>query len=183
MKMKNIYFQICINILLFISISLILSSNQLFKTYSLVIKLIYIISSVVIGDYFLYLFFKPKISQINYYVALFFYVIILLITLFYRKEQKEYLITDGFYIIKWLKLILINKIVFYNLIGNIILFIPLGFFNKNHSLKYLFIAFIIIILIEFLQYITKRGVFDIIDIVLNIIGVLIGFLLTQKEEK
>ena len=32
-----------------------------------------------------------------------------------------------------------------------------------------------IIIVEFLQYITRRGVFDIDDIVLNSLGVFIGF--------
>lgn len=67
-----------------------------------------------------------------------------------------------------------------NLFGNIIVFIPFGFlgilYSKFNNFKTLIIYFLSgIIIVEFLQYITRRGVFDIDDIVLNSLGAFIGF--------
>jgi len=68
-----------------------------------------------------------------------------------------------------------------NLIGNIILFVPLPsllyFLVKVKSFKSIFLfSFFSSVAIEFIQYIFKRGVADIDDIILNSLGALIGVL-------
>jgi len=72
------------------------------------------------------------------------------------------------------------KTIVINVFGNIIMFIPFGFlgivFKKLNSFKRLIINFLsVIIIIESFQYFTRLGVFDIDDIILNTIGVAIGF--------
>ena len=67
-----------------------------------------------------------------------------------------------------------------NIIGNIFVFIPFGFlgifFEKLKKAKFLFPVFILgICFIEFLQFITKRGYAEIDDVILNTMGVAIGF--------
>ena len=67
-----------------------------------------------------------------------------------------------------------------NLLGNIIMFIPFGFLGwlnaKYFSFKKLILDFLsALIIVEALQYLTRLGVFDIDDLVLNSLGVLIGF--------
>lgn len=67
-----------------------------------------------------------------------------------------------------------------NILGNILLFIPFGFlgilFEKLKKAKFLFPIFILgISFIEFLQFFTKRGFAEIDDVILNTIGVAIGF--------
>lgn len=67
-----------------------------------------------------------------------------------------------------------------NIIGNIVVFIPFGFlgliFEKLKKAKFLFSVFILgISFIEFLQFITNRGYAEIDDVILNTIGVAIGF--------
>ena len=67
-----------------------------------------------------------------------------------------------------------------NIIGNIVVFIPFGFlgivFEKLKKAKFLFPVFILgICFIEFLQFITKRGYAEIDDVILNTMGVAIGF--------
>ena len=67
-----------------------------------------------------------------------------------------------------------------NIIGNIFVFIPFGFlgifFEKLKKAKFLFPVFILgICFIEFLQFITKRGYAEIDDVILNTMGVVIGF--------
>ncbi|MEC5235845.1 VanZ family protein [Bacillus mycoides] len=72
-------------------------------------------------------------------------------------------------------------IVLMNTLGNIIIFIPFGFllpllFKQINNVKMaskIFIKFIL--LIESLQLLTFTGVFDIDDIILNMLGALIGY--------
>lgn len=72
------------------------------------------------------------------------------------------------------------KTILINILGNILMFTPFGFlgivFPKLSDFKTLIINFLsVIILIESLQYFTRLGVFDIDDIILNTVGVAIGF--------
>lgn len=67
---------------------------------------------------------------------------------------------------------------FKNIIANILVFIPLGFFVSNKNSKNVFKALIIclgvILSIELIQLFFKIGFFDVDDIILNFIGSLIG---------
>lgn len=130
-----------------------------------------------------------KITKTNYiylyaiiYVII--YVILLYLVLFNREKFDESIYSDGTYITKWIKLIFTNKVVFINLIGNILIFIPLGIFLKYFKIRFISAFVIIIILvisIETLQYLTKRGIFDIMDIFLNSIGASIGYMLIRNR--
>lgn len=68
-----------------------------------------------------------------------------------------------------------------NLAGNIILFIPIGiylpfFMGRARKLgAALLFMMLILLLIESIQLVTRRGVFDIDDFILNMSGALIGF--------
>jgi glycopeptide antibiotics resistance protein len=77
-----------------------------------------------------------------------------------------------------------------NIIGNLIVLIPFGFllpiaFPKQLDRldKLLFASIIGISLIELLQLVFKLGVFDIDDIILNSVGVLIGFLILKVVQQ
>jgi len=67
----------------------------------------------------------------------------------------------------------------YNLLGNIAVFIPLGFlipFIIGRKLKKtILISFCIIVFAELMQLASRLGVFDIDDIFLNLIGCLVGY--------
>lgn len=75
---------------------------------------------------------------------------------------------------------------FINIICNIILFIPFGFFGTIFSrfryLKWNLIFFwIALFIIEFLQYFTGKGTADVDDFILNSKGVVLGnYLLNSK---
>ena len=126
-----------------------------------------------------------KITKTNYiYLYAIIYVILLYLVLFNREKFDESIYSDGTYITKWIKLIFTNKVVFINLIGNILIFIPLGIFLKYFKIRFISAFVIIIILvisIETLQYLTKRGIFYIMDIFLNIIGASIGYMLIRNR--
>ena len=75
--------------------------------------------------------------------------------------------------ISWFEII---KIV----VGNVIMFIPFGFlgwfFPQLKDLKSLVIAFVSsIVIVEALQYFSRLGVFDVDDIILNTLGVYLGW--------
>ena len=70
-----------------------------------------------------------------------------------------------------------------NLLGNIIPFIPFGFFlpitykKFSSAIKVLSIGLVSIVLIEIFQFFTKLGSFDVDDIILNMIGIVCGYLM------
>ncbi len=71
----------------------------------------------------------------------------------------------------------------YNVIGNILLFIPLGFciplfFNKKNKLsKVILYGFTASLTIEVLQLFTPYSITDIDDIIFNTLGTVIGFII------
>lgn len=92
------------------------------------------------------------------------YFLFLIWILLFRETNKG--INFDFYLIKWIYL-LDNKIVFKNIIGNFLLFMPLGLIiKKNRLIK----GILIILIFENLQYILEKGILDIVDIFLNYLG-------------
>lgn len=73
----------------------------------------------------------------------------------------------------------------YNLLGNIVPFMPFGLllpmaFKKINSFWKVFgIGLVVDLCIEVFQYITKIGSFDVDDIILNMTGITLGYLLTK----
>lgn len=72
---------------------------------------------------------------------------------------------------------------FINLAGNVVMFVPLGFFipcvfrkadSFRHSMLY---ALITIVCVEIIQLVTLLGSLDVDDLILNMIGVAIGYLI------
>ncbi len=74
-----------------------------------------------------------------------------------------------------------------NIVGNILMFIPFGFFTsyylKLDKKRYIFyLALIVSIVIELIQLKIGRA-FDVDDIILNIVGSLFGYFLYRKMDK
>ena len=73
-----------------------------------------------------------------------------------------------------------------NLVGNVVMFIPLGFllpkvFSKqNRFYKVLLTTTAAITLVELVQYVTLLGSCDIDDLILNVIGAAIGYGIYKK---
>lgn len=73
------------------------------------------------------------------------------------------------------------EIPFRNLLGNIVLFVPLGVFlpllfrSMEKLQKWLPALLVILLSIEAVQLLTRRGSFDIDDLILNTFGAVIGF--------
>lgn len=71
-----------------------------------------------------------------------------------------------------------------NLLGNIILFLPLGmllpFLYRQANWKYALAAgFVVSLSIEVLQIILHKGTFDVDDMLLNTLGVFVGYILLK----
>ena len=70
-----------------------------------------------------------------------------------------------------------------NLLGNIIPFVPFGFllpitYKKfSSTISVFFTGLASILLIEIFQFFTKLGSFDVDDIILNMIGIVCGYLI------
>ena len=78
-----------------------------------------------------------------------------------------------------------TKIAIRNLAGNLFLFLPFGFylpfFTKKMKRLSIFIITVagLIIIIEVMQGITRRGSIDVDDLILNLLGAFIGFMLCK----
>lgn len=114
-----------------------------------------------------------------------FYTLFLLYLMFFGSGRSQYDInivrlipmfsTAGF-----VKETILWKTIIINIFGNILMFVPFGFlgivFPKLNNFWILIFDFLFaIIIVESLQYFTRLGVFDIDDVILNTIGVAIGF--------
>ncbi|KFC21216.1 teicoplanin resistance protein VanZ [Epilithonimonas lactis] len=114
-----------------------------------------------------------------------FYTIFLLYLMFFGFGRSQYDInivrlSPLISTFSFVKETILWKTIVINVFGNIIMFTPFGFlgigFPNLNDFKTLMINFLSgIIIIESLQYFTRLGVFDIDDIILNTIGVVIGF--------
>lgn len=72
-----------------------------------------------------------------------------------------------------------------NILGNILMFVPFGFLGLLHkkyqNFKTLFITFFsVLIIVETLQYFTRLGVFDVDDLILNTLGLYLGYFIFMK---
>ena len=71
---------------------------------------------------------------------------------------------------------------FINLAGNVLLFIPAGwllpklFAKQRNFFVFFFSCLVMILLIETLQLFTLLGSFDVDDVILNLAGMLLGFI-------
>ena len=146
---------------------------------------------------------KIRMKKLTYGIILAIYIIMVLnITIFARQMHKFNL--NGFrnlykyggfniipfktildYIINYRKYYL--KTILINTVGNIIIFMPVQYlimkvFDKLSFKKYLWIDLILLFMIEFLQLITDCGVFDVDDIILNLVGMEIIQIIVFKRK-
>ena len=61
---------------------------------------------------------------------------------------------------------------------NLILFIPIGYWLKRLKINSaLLMSFLLVTSIELLQFFSHRGIFDVVDILINTIGIMIGYII------
>jgi glycopeptide antibiotics resistance protein len=82
-----------------------------------------------------------------------------------------------------------SRVIFINIVANIITFIPLGFFlcllfkRFRKPFNMALCSFIVIAIIEIMQFVLNVGVFDVDDIVLNTAGCLLGYVIYRIMKK
>ena len=76
-----------------------------------------------------------------------------------------------------------------NLVGNVVMFIPLGIFfpgifmKKPNVLGCLFAVACTIVLVEFVQLVTLLGSLDVDDLILNLSGAFVGYVIWRIRNK
>lgn len=76
-----------------------------------------------------------------------------------------------------------------NLLGNVIMFVPMGIFlpsmfkSKRNILNFIVTVIVMISMVEVIQLFTLLGSCDIDDLILNVVGATIGFLLWKYVHK
>ncbi|ABP66456.2 VanZ family protein [Caldicellulosiruptor saccharolyticus DSM 8903] len=137
----------------------------------------------------LHLIFNGKLYYFMLDILFTSYIVLVISLSFFRISRSEHYINFN-----------LNEIINYSLsqiIENFILYLPAGFYLsfriKNKPKITIFIFLVWIIVVELLQFLTKRGVFDILDIIINLLGYLTGilifnipqiknFLITKKDQ-
>jgi hypothetical protein len=134
---------------------------------------------------------KIRMSKPVLHAVLFFYSLGLLVLLFIRPNHQngERMNLIPFHTIHFYFSGNVDFLIaFYNIGANIGLFIPYGLYyqyvKKNSSIKQILVmAICSITLIECLQFLTKRGSLDIDDLILNVFGVILGYLVHPLFQK
>lgn len=74
-----------------------------------------------------------------------------------------------------------SELFYLNIVGNVVGFMPFGFFipmlsRKRNFFQVLFLSFELTLTIEVIQLITKVGTFDVDDLFLNTLGGVLGYI-------
>lgn len=123
---------------------------------------------------------KPKVKDI---ISLLFIIYIVFLAYVVTSPQIIYFESNFIPFKEILRYDFLSPLFLKNIIGNIILFIPLGFLiayklNLKHFYSVILLSLYFSVCIESLQLVIGR-VFDIDDILLNTIGGICGFLIFQ----
>ena len=96
--------------------------------------------------------------------------------LFARKTEYGGVNLDPFKIVQELHGMR-SKIYF---VGNILFFVPFGYlFRKLNFFIMILVAFCMEFTIEMSQHITRRGMFDVCDIMINMVGIVSGYIIVH----
>ena len=116
-----------------------------------------------------------RISSISIKLLWILYFMAMLILLFARKTIDNNISLD------LTQLINTNGMNVVQIVLNFIFFMPIGFLLRNKNTVMMSVISICIILgIEIIQLLTHRGMFDVVDIVVDYFGVYAGFLLAKR---
>ena len=93
--------------------------------------------------------------------------------------------TISLYIYAYYKETINASTIFENLVGNLLMFMPMGVFlpliYKSTRIKHCVIMLLTLILVEVIQLITDRGIMDIDDIILNYLGFFMVYCIVQSK--
>lgn len=143
-----------------------------------------VISAVIIVTLRVWYIIKNKVDFYLYHELIMFSFVVYIMCLFYVVTFPDDLVTfpTSFNLVPFKEMMrydLMSRLFIKNVLGNLVMFVPLGFYSayilKVYKLRYISLFIIIVSLtIEFTQLAIGR-VFDIDDILLNIVGGCVGF--------
>ena len=130
---------------------------------------------------------KNKVKRLSQIIIFIYYIILLFNMAFFAR----YNIVDCYNIITFKSIINIisNRNVYsiiINIFGNLLIFMPLEYFiiellNIKKIYVNFILSFIIILIIELLQFIFKVGVFDVDDLILCVLGMNLFFIIYLRH--
>ena len=132
---------------------------------------------------------KNKVKRLSQIIIFIYYIVLL----FNMALFARYNIVDSYNIIPFKSIISIisNRNVYsiiINIFGNLLIFIPLEYFiiellNIKKGYVNFVLSFIIVLIIEILQFIFKVGVFDVDDLILCVFGMNLFFIAYINKKK
>jgi len=147
------------------------------------ISLVSILVIEILRPYFLFniyfLYFLVVLFLINYLFLknkywFIIYILFLISILFLRDEVEAAYSFSFAYLRIMFKYMFSNLTVFINFWGNVVLYMPLAYYAYKKIYGHAFyLLFIALLVIETSQYFLGRGVFDVVDILLNYTGILL----------
>ena len=145
-----------------------------FRFEQILYIIIYFGQSIVIY-YFINFLQKNKISKNQIKLLWILYACVMLILLFGRMDLGSMINLNIMELFNF-DFMNISQIVL-----NFILFMPIGYWIKNFKMKKAFILTIIFVFsIEILQLVTHRGIFDIVDIIIDSLSIMCGYFICKK---
>lgn len=132
---------------------------------------------------------KKKISKLSQIIVFIYYVVLLFNMAFFARYKS----IESYNLIPFKSIIKIFETgsfysIIINIFGNFLVFVPLEYFMiklfniKKFSIN-LITSFIIIFLVELLQYIFKVGVLDIDDLILCTLGMNLFYIIIKRRKK
>lgn len=117
------------------------------------------------------------VRQASFCLLLGYVFLVLCTTIFFREETFE----KRYNLCPLMSYTGLYNTILAQLVMNIMMFVPIGFFTggalkKKHIWNAVEISFLLSVFIELTQLITTRGVFNVDDIIHNVLGCVIGFL-------
>ena len=134
--------------------------------------------------------YKNKVKFVLYREILLFFFAFYVLCLFQIVTSTDTSLTGGSNYIPFKEIMryrLFSNLFFKNVVGNVILFLPFGYFisrfvTKKSFFLSLFLILLASVTIEYTQLIIGR-VFDVDDIILNVFGGLLGYILYYLSDK
>ncbi|MDF2856828.1 MAG: VanZ family protein [Neobacillus sp.] len=180
---KTIYISSILSIIGFLLLSPVFIK---LLTYLHPLVLLVVLFGLVFIIFYIVLLIRKQTLNLNFSIFLILivlYSLSLLILLFFRPSDQSY---NSINLVPFSTISLylsgeVNSLVsFYNLAANIGLFLPFGIYllvKRFTTWKLMIFPIVGISMIEILQFLTQRGSLDIDDLILNTLGVYIGYLL------
>ena len=153
-------------------------------------SLLIIFGNIIYGNYYVdKIEDKNRVAKFSMSIVFIYYVILLFNMVIFARYDSVY----GYNLVPFKSILEVLKsdnlyFMVINIFGNLVVFMPLEYFIinlfeiKRFSLNFI-LSFLIILIIEILQFVFKIGVFDIDDILLSVFGMIMFYVIYNHVRK